>query len=170
MLFKHAPKSGGLHIREFHIDLYNLNLCLVIDMSLQEADDTLVIPIPENEKERLSALRDCGILDTPEDESFSRLTRLAAMLTGAPISVITFVDEFRQWFKASVGIGATTETPRNLSFCTHAMMPRSIFDFPVIPWSPASRTSGFMPRLLSSVRPAISWVHSALSIHVHAPI
>ena len=77
----------------------------------------------DQEAARLEALRSCGILDTPDDESFNRLTRLASILTGLPIAAISLIDEERQWLKSQVGLGEGNgqQTPRSLSFCTHAL-------------------------------------------------
>jgi adenylate cyclase len=56
--------------------------------------------LPPDEEARLKALRDLEILDTEAEEEFDELVRRAADATGAPIAVITLVDEARQWFKA----------------------------------------------------------------------
>ncbi len=72
------------------------------------------------EAARLAALRRYEVLDTPPEPAFDRLTRLASALLGAPICLISFVDEERQWFKSRVGLPAT-ETARDLAFCSHAI-------------------------------------------------
>ena len=77
-------------------------------------------PIPPNEAERLAALRALGVLDTPPEERFDRLTRLATALFGVPIALVSLVDQDRQWFKSCVGLDAR-ETPRAVSFCGHAV-------------------------------------------------
>ncbi len=69
---------------------------------------------------RLAALHSLGILDTPQEERFERLTRLASTLFGAPIALVSLVDLDRQWFKSSVGLDAR-ETPRSVAFCSHAV-------------------------------------------------
>jgi len=73
-----------------------------------------------SETERLAALRDIGVLDTLPEDGFDRLTALAAELFGAPIALVSLIDEGRQWFKSRVGLGAT-ETPRAWAFCDHAI-------------------------------------------------
>lgn len=73
-----------------------------------------------SESERLAALRGFDVLDTPPEEAFDRVTRLAAALIGAPIALVSLVDEHRQWFKSAVGLEAR-ETPRRDSFCDHAI-------------------------------------------------
>ncbi|MEZ0288628.1 MAG: PAS domain S-box protein [Methylophilus sp.] len=72
------------------------------------------------EKLRLEKLRSLGLLDSDPDEFFDCLTRVASTILGTPISVISLVDENRQWFKSRHGIEAT-ETARDISFCTHAV-------------------------------------------------
>jgi GAF domain-containing protein len=77
--------------------------------------------IPEDEAERLAILRSIQLLDTPPEERFDRFTRLAARVFDVPISLLTFVDEDRQWFKSRVGL-PLPETSRNTSFCAHAIL------------------------------------------------
>lgn len=77
--------------------------------------------LPEDEESRLAALREFKVLDTEPEEAFDAATRLAALICQAPIALITFVDEDRQWFKSRVGFDAS-ETPRDVSFCAHAIL------------------------------------------------
>ncbi|MBF0461215.1 MAG: PAS domain S-box protein [Magnetococcales bacterium] len=84
---------------------------------------------PIDEEERLAALRALHILDTPSEERFDRLTRLAQYILQTPIVLITLVDVDRQWFKSRQGL-AVTETPRNISFCAHAIHSSAIFCVP----------------------------------------
>ena len=76
---------------------------------------------PSNEAERLLALHALHILDTPYEERYDRLTRLAQHLLNMPIALISLVDSDRQWFKSCQGLSAV-ETPRNISFCGHAIL------------------------------------------------
>lgn len=71
--------------------------------------------------DRLRALRSYGILDTPREEEFDEMVRLAAAICDAPIAVINLIDEDRQWFKAEVGLG-TRETPIDTSICSHVIL------------------------------------------------
>ena len=78
-------------------------------------------PIPFNDPQRLAVLRSYGLLDTPPEEDFDRLTRLACQLCNTPVALISLVDEHRQWFKSKQGLDAP-ETHRELAFCGHAIL------------------------------------------------
>ncbi len=82
--------------------------------------------IPSDEALRLQILRSLNILDTPADENFERLTRIAKRLFQVPMALVSLVDENRQWFKSKQGLD-TSETPRNISFCGHAILHDDIF-------------------------------------------
>lgn len=77
--------------------------------------------LPPDEQARLKALRDLELLDTEPEAEFDELVRRAADATGAPVAVITLVDEARQWFKARVNLELEA-TDRDLSFCAHAIL------------------------------------------------
>ncbi|EXF42653.1 signal transduction histidine kinase [Pseudomonas sp. BAY1663] len=81
------------------------------------------------ELSRLAALLRYEILDTPEESAFDDFTELAARLCGTPIALISLVDERRQWFKSRVGL-EVSETPREISFCTHTIRGEAIFEVP----------------------------------------
>lgn len=78
--------------------------------------------IPANEETRLATLRSLRILDTPPEERFDRLTRLASRIFNVPIALVSLVDAERQWFKSNQGLEEATEGPRNESFCAHAIL------------------------------------------------
>ncbi len=82
--------------------------------------------LPSDELHRLSVLRELGVLDSEAEEGFDALVRTAARLTGCPIALISFVDETRQWSKASFGL-ALREMPRESSFCAHAILDDALF-------------------------------------------
>ena len=85
--------------------------------------------VPIDEEKRLATLRGLNILDTPPEERFDRLTRIAQRIFDVPIAVITLVDSNRQWFKSCQGLDAT-ETPRSISFCGHAILGNETFVIP----------------------------------------
>lgn len=85
--------------------------------------------IPQDELIRLETLRSLNVLDTPPEERFDRLTRLAKRLFEVPIALVSLVDENRQWFKSCMGIGAS-ETARDISFCGHAILGNEVFIIP----------------------------------------
>ena len=66
--------------------------------------------IPSNEAERLHALRTLNILDTSHEERFDRVTRMAKRMFNVSISLVSLIDEDRQWFKSKQGLEAS-ETP-----------------------------------------------------------
>ena len=76
-----------------------------------------IAPLPPNETGRLAALRRYDVLDTQAEPAFDDLTRLASQICGTPISLITLLDETRQWFKSRAGLDIT-ETSREISFCS----------------------------------------------------
>ena len=77
-------------------------------------------PPPANETARLAALERYGVLDTVAEKSFDDLVALASYICGTPISLLSLIDADRQWFKARHGLD-TSETPRSLAFCAHAI-------------------------------------------------
>lgn len=84
-------------------------------------------PICENL--RLTALHELRILDTPAEERFDRITRLARRVFDVPMALVSLVDAERQWFKSKSGIDAV-ETPRSISFCGHAILEPDIMEVP----------------------------------------
>lgn len=76
---------------------------------------------PANEAARIQVLHDLKLLDSAPEERFDRLTRLAKRLFNVPIALVTLVDKDRQWFKSCVGLDVA-ETPRDVSFCGHAIL------------------------------------------------
>lgn len=77
--------------------------------------------IPLDETERLASLRALHLLDTPPEERFDRIVRLATHVFEVPIAYVAMVDSDRQWFKAKCGIAAD-ETGRDISFCGHTIL------------------------------------------------
>ena len=77
--------------------------------------------LPANEEERLLDLQSYDILDTPDEEAFDEIARIASIIFDMPIALVSLVDEERQYFKARVGVEAR-ETHRNLAFCAHTIL------------------------------------------------
>lgn len=86
----------------------------------------LAPPVPENEARRLAALQATGLLFTPAEERFDRITRLAARVFGTPIALVSLIADKCQWFKSEQGLGVS-ETPREYAFCGHAILGESTF-------------------------------------------
>ncbi|EJL93323.1 diguanylate cyclase (GGDEF) domain-containing protein [Herbaspirillum sp. CF444] len=80
-----------------------------------------IADIPVDEQARVAELHSLHILDTPPEERFDRLTRLARRLFAVPIAVVSLVDAKRQWFKSRIGV-EPHETGRDVSFCAHAIL------------------------------------------------
>jgi predicted signal transduction protein with EAL and GGDEF domain len=112
--------------------------------------------IPLDERQRLSELRDFGILDTEVDEDYDRLVQLATVLCGTPMGTLTFVDGARQWFKSRVGI-EITETPRAQALCAHTILDSDrlleIEDVALVPW--------FDPQIYGAGGPAVRFYAGA---------
>lgn len=88
------------------------------------------IPLPENEIERLHRLYSFQILDTESSEEFDDLTAIASTVCQTPIALISLLDDHRQWFLSKIGL-EVSETPREISFCTHAIVnPEQTFIVP----------------------------------------
>jgi anti-sigma regulatory factor (Ser/Thr protein kinase) len=81
------------------------------------------------ESARLAALRSYSILDTEPEKAFDDLTLLASYICHTPMSLISLVDEDRQWFKSRIGVRAE-QTAREISFCGHAIQQEGLFIVP----------------------------------------
>ena len=82
-----------------------------------------------NEIERINELNHYKIIDTLPEDLFDDITQLASQICCTPIAVITLVDVNRQWFKSKTGLDIT-ETPRDVSFCGHAILGNGLFEIP----------------------------------------
>lgn len=90
-------------------------------MTTLTPNHTRSYPVPDNEFERLAALKAFEILDTASAPSLDRIVRLAARLFDAPMAFISLVDAYRQFFVAGHG-SSVKETERCHSFCAHSML------------------------------------------------
>ncbi|MBU0816484.1 MAG: PAS domain-containing protein, partial [Gammaproteobacteria bacterium] len=84
-------------------------------------------PIPDHEFDRLAELYRFKVLDTGVEEEFEEFTRLAAQICGTPIALVSLIDADRQWFKSRYGLDVS-ETPRDISFCGHAIHGEEVFE------------------------------------------
>ena len=85
--------------------------------------------LPSDEEGRLAALHQHHILDTPPQQEFDDLVRLASHICGAPIAAVSLIDRNRQWFKSIVGLDVQ-ETPRDDAFCAHTILQNDILLVP----------------------------------------
>jgi signal transduction histidine kinase len=95
--------------------------------SVNVADKSITARSHPNETERLAALRSYGILDTAVEPAFDDITRIASYVCQTPISLISLVDEGRQWFKSELGLGIR-QTPIDQSICAHALLEHSFLE------------------------------------------
>lgn len=83
--------------------------------------ETPALYSPADEDSRAQALGTLGLLDTPPEDRFDRICRLAQQVMQAPATYISLIDRQRQWFKSTCGMGEVTETPREGTFCDYAI-------------------------------------------------
>jgi diguanylate cyclase (GGDEF)-like protein/PAS domain S-box-containing protein len=110
--------------------IVHLNSCIT---SLDNQEKKLSCLVPEqlssNEVARLAFLHHYQILDTEPEKVFDDLTCLAAHICETPFALISLSDTSRQWFKSKVGLN-TTEVPRDVAFCAHALLQPNVFIIP----------------------------------------
>ncbi|HSJ66280.1 MAG TPA: ATP-binding protein [Anditalea sp.] len=118
-------------------------------------------PRPENEKERLKELLSMEIMNSGREEQFDDIAALASNICKAPISLLAFVDETKQYFKAKIGM-QEEQTDRKIAFCSHTILNDDIFivedtavderfhDNPLVTGSPHTRFYAGMPLRTSS--------------------
>ncbi len=84
-------------------------------------------PVIANEPDRLAALLQLEVMDTPAESAFDELAELAARFCEAPTALVTLIDSTRQWFKARFNFTAS-ETARELAFCAHTIAQRDVME------------------------------------------
>lgn len=127
--------------------------------------------------ERLAALRALGLLDTPTAEPFTTYVRLASRLTGAPVALVSLVEEERQFFAATLGFGQPPlmETPIAHSFCQHVVRSGDVFKVddsrthPLVAFNPAVEELGFAAYLGAPVRHPAGHVLGAICVIADEP-
>jgi GAF domain-containing protein len=104
---------------------------MIADIASQAAGKRAGVPEVAQalaEPGRLAALHAAALLDSPPDESFDRLTRLAAKVVNAPVALVSAVDRDRQFFKSCLGLpepwATRRQTPLSHSFCQHVVAAR----------------------------------------------
>ncbi|RYY34605.1 MAG: sensor histidine kinase [Sphingobacteriaceae bacterium] len=107
--------------------------------------------LPANENDRLKELYSTELLDTPHEQEFDDIVKLASNLCNMPISLISLVDTNRQWFKARIGLDVD-ETNRDISFCSHAILQDDIFEV-----ADASQDDRFSENPLVTEAPSIRY-------------
>ncbi len=113
-------------------------------------------PTPAEERDRLDRLRELFVLDSAPEPLFDRLARQAAALCGAPIALLSLVDEERQWFKANVGLAGVQQTPRDQAFCAWTITGDAIFEV-----TDAAADPRFADNPLVTGAPNIRWYAGA---------
>ncbi len=118
-------------------------------------------PFPHNEQQRIQLLRDLLILDTEPEQRFDAVTSYCQSRFGVAIALVSLVDTDRQWFKSTCGLTAR-QTPRDISFCGHAILHDGImvvkdaradprfFDNPLVTGEPFIRFYAGAPLKLSA--------------------
>src|SRR5262249_28078869 len=100
--------------------LHQMTKTAAIKRSALFPEDDLSGSRDEQETARLHTLENLDILDSPNEEAFDRVTRLARKLFDVPIAIVSFIDAHRQWYKSCQGL-ERSEVPREDSFCRYVM-------------------------------------------------
>jgi GAF domain-containing protein len=109
--FIHGPVSLAYLITRIQVSLLRMPL------RWQRA------PLPSYELQRLLTVQSTGLLDSPPEERFDRITRLCSAMFDVPISTLNLMDYDRTYIKSQVGVpGGITETPRDVTFCSHTIL------------------------------------------------
>ena len=85
-------------------------------------------PARPDEADSLAALQRLQVLDSAPEVEFDALVKIATVICGTPISLISLIDADRQWFKANLGLPGVEQTPREQAFCAHAVLGDELFE------------------------------------------
>ena len=85
------------------------------------SNSTMQRPVPDNEQQRLTAVRSCEIFDTAPEAEFDAIARLAARLFEAPVAYVSMMDSDRLWLKAQVGL-EIQQLDREVAICAHTLI------------------------------------------------
>ncbi|MBW4891168.1 PAS domain S-box protein [Mucilaginibacter sp. HMF5004] len=86
-------------------------------------------PVPDNDDERVRALMSYDIMDTLPEEDYDAINRLAAYICQAPISLVTFINADRQWYKSNIGL-PNSDIARSKTFCRYTIMSDDLLEVP----------------------------------------
>ncbi len=126
-----APRPSDIPIRHRHIGssdlLPDMLRMLFTETDRRDPKTDHSFPVPANEGQRLAALERSGLLRTPPEPAFDRLTWLASHVLRMPVSLVTLLTPTHQWFKSRHGLDMT-ETPRSWAFCNETILQRDVFE------------------------------------------
>ena len=114
------------------------------------------VPERHDEAASLAALHALQVLDSVPEAEFDALVRVASLVCGTPISLISLVDTDRQWFKANLGLPGVVQTSRDVAFCAHAVLGSELFEV-----TDASRDPRFADNPLVTGEPDIRFYAGA---------
>lgn len=86
--------------------------------------------LSETELKRLKALYKLKILDSPYETLFDNITKVASTICETSISLISLIDENRQWFKSAYGLEGVRETSRDQAFCAYTILTDDVMEIP----------------------------------------
>jgi len=127
-----GPTGAGFSGMVIHVENPEVLPKTVRGILLEAAEPVVLLeggapfPLAANESLRLAALERAGLVDTPPEDAFDRLTWLASRGLKMPIALLTLLTPTRQWFKSHHGL-EITETPRSWSFCNQTILQRDVY-------------------------------------------
>lgn len=110
----------------------------------------------EAENKRLESLHALNVLDSASEADLDAVVKVASLVCGVPISLISLIDDDRQWFMANIGLNGVSETPRDIAFCSHAILANDILEI-----QDATRDARFAANPLVTAEPNIRFYAGA---------